>query len=190
MRNALKDQVYDYEIPKYIIKSDEPWEYRPRAKIRRVLQLKFGDLVNSIIPGTISSQYSGNVNLAVARNTLLTKRIKDELQLLFHSQNGDGPISTCEDENGFNICNVLLGCFDDREGDSSCMVRTKSGMLREPAIRQTPYDPENMPLSERLSRYDNEPWHYWDLQENNQKHQYDNLSREKIHEIFADSEKI
>ena len=83
MRNALKDQVYDYEIPKYIIKSDEPWEYRPRAKIRRVLQLKFGDLVNSIIPGTISSQYSGNVNLAVARNSLLTKRIKDELNLFW-----------------------------------------------------------------------------------------------------------
>eukprot|EP00944_MAST-04C_sp_MAST-4C-sp1_P015245 g15245.t1 len=180
MRDALKDQVYDYEIPKYIIKSDEPWEYRPRAKIRRVLQLKFGDLVNSIIPGTIPSQFSGNVNLAVARNTLLTKRIKDELQLLFHGQNGDGPISTCEDENAFNICNVLLGCFDDREGDSSCMVRTKSGMLREPSIRQTPYDPENMPLSKRLSRYDNEPWHYWDLQENNQKHQHDNLSREKF----------
>ena len=41
---------------------------------------KIWDLVNSIIPGTIPSLF-WQVNLAVARNTLLTKRIKDELQL-------------------------------------------------------------------------------------------------------------
>ena len=159
LRNILKDQVYDYEIPKYVIKSDEPWEYRPRAKIRKVLQLKFGSLVNKIIPKTVDSIYAGNVNLAVEKNIQFTKRIKNEIRLLL----GDG---SCQDNVRINICNILLGCFTDKDGDKSCMIRTKSGLLREPSLRHIPYKPdETMSLADRLNRYDNEPWHYWDLQE-------------------------
>ena len=159
LRNILKDQVYDYEIPKYVIKSDEPWEYRPRAKIRKVLQLKFGSLVNKIIPKTVDSIYAGNVNLAVEKNIQFTKRIKNEIRLLL----GDG---SCQDNIRINICNILLGCFTDKDGDKSCMIRTKSGLLREPSLRHIPYKPdETMSLADRLNRYDNEPWHYWDLQE-------------------------
>ena len=154
-------------IPKYILKSDEPWEYRPRAKIRKVLQLKFGNLVNKILPNTIDLKYAGGVNLAVEKNNKFVKRIQNELKIILRQQNDVGAIDGCDDSKEINICNILLGCFVDQDGDRSCLIRTKSGLLREPSMRRIPYNPVKMSLTDRLNRFDNEPWHFWDLQENN-----------------------
>ena len=43
------------------------------------------------------------------------------------------------------------------------MLRTfRDDKLREPALRHRPYDPYT-PIEKRLQRFDNEPWHIWDL---------------------------
>jgi hypothetical protein len=53
---------------------------------------------------------------------------------------------------------MLLGCTCG----GGCLVRGAAAGLREPSLRGRPYDPA-APLAARLDRYDNEPWHLWDM---------------------------
>lgn len=46
----------------------------------------------------------------------------------------------------------------------SCLLRDTDGALREPNRRLLPYEPQAA-LGSRLSRFDSEPWHIWDLRE-------------------------
>ena len=45
--------IEDWEIPQRVIMAQEPWEYRPRAKIRNMLKRMFGNDVNDVIPGAV-----------------------------------------------------------------------------------------------------------------------------------------
>ena len=54
------------------------------------------------------------------------------------------------------VCEMLLGCVG-----LGCMLYDAAGRLREPSQRQQPYNP-TAPWSERVQRFDNEPWHFWD----------------------------
>lgn len=45
--------VRPWEIPTTVVVSDEPWEYRPRHKIRWMLMKKFQAAVNAALPGAI-----------------------------------------------------------------------------------------------------------------------------------------
>merc|ERR1711865_1025268 len=49
-------------------------------------------------------------------------------------------------------------------GGKGCLLHSLDGALREPALWQEPYRPKEGSAEDRARlRFDNEPWHLWDL---------------------------
>jgi hypothetical protein len=151
----LSKEVEIWELPTKLLKGDEPWEYRPRAKVRKLVTLKYGHLLNALVPGVVNASVlrSSAYNLNEERNVKFAAQARHLLRsALLPLGDRRGGCSVCT-----RVCDALLGCFED-----GCMLRDASGSLREPSKSHQPYDPL-APLAEKRRRFDNEPWHFWDL---------------------------
>jgi hypothetical protein len=137
-----------------VVVADEPWEFRPRAKIRGMLAQRFGAAVNTLEPGAVTVKMMGNnsgaYNIAVGRTARLATDMRAHLLAILRV---DQALTT----SGALVVEALLGCVGD-----DCLNRGPGGRLREPMQRYAPYD-YTTSEGERLQRYDYEPWHLWDL---------------------------
>ena len=140
-------RVRSWEIPSVLLLGDEPWEYRPRAKVRSMLVAHFG-------PALADERLRGVAlpNPALRRHAALTSLLRSELAAALDRVAPGTAASPA-------LAAALAGCVD-----GACLLRNADGSLREPELRHTPYDAQ-APLTSRLHRYDDEPWHLWDLAE-------------------------
>ena len=151
-----------WEVPTVALVADEPWEYRPRAKIRKFLKMKFGEKINGLLPGAVDEAVASDYNLGVDNNAKFTAIIRRELK---KSLGGTCVAGRGKVEGYGSVCDMLLACVGSIGPKGGCLLRSGSGKLREPALYNQPYDPNEL-ASLRLDRFDNEPWHFWDMQTN------------------------
>jgi len=157
-RDALKDIAERWEVPTVLLRAEEPWEYRPRAKIREVLQMRYGSAVNRLLPGAVPATIAGSINRNTAQNEYFSQFMMAAMSRLPGHFCGYANLRQQPLETPPSLCEMLLGCVG-----GACMLRSKDGRLREPAARMKPYDPTD-PWEIRVERFDSEPWHLWDLQ--------------------------
>jgi hypothetical protein len=158
----LQGTAKPWEIPSTVLIADEPWEYRPRSKVRKLLQMKFGLSLNERLPHAVDANIARRYNLNVENNKKYTKLIFQKLNSALGGTCGswEGISTTRADA---SLCDLILGCVVGQSKNGGCMLRSfKNDKLREPSLRHRPYDP-TAPREERLQRLDNEPWHFWDL---------------------------
>ena len=99
-------------------------------------------------------------NLAIARNAeaaaLLWSELERALGVAWRgSSDARAPLASAAAR--VALCAALSACVG-----GGCLLRSANGTLREPERMQRPYDP-HLALPLRLERFDDEPWHLWDL---------------------------
>ena len=84
-KGMREDEVLRYASEKHpsiissVLVADEPWEYRPRAKIRKILQMRFGTQLNERLRGAVPEHVAGDKNLAIDRNGQFARKLRSEL---------------------------------------------------------------------------------------------------------------
>eukprot|EP00392_Amoebophrya_sp_AT5.2_P000055 g55.t1 len=158
-----------WEFPQHIVLAPEPWEYRPRAKLRTALRLAFFGAANAL-PGFVRRRVEHECKMYHLENLLLCRR---DARLLEDDDSTAGEQVAVVDHNTTQelavrvfVVDALLGCssagFQDVWDPHTCLLRDASGLLREPHLSQLPHTPL-MTRRDRLHRLDDIPFHLWDL---------------------------
>jgi hypothetical protein len=150
--------IEHWERPAAVVVADERWEFAPRAKVRAQLVARFGSALNAALPGTVPEALPA-VNIAAERTARLAATLRRAMSGVLSGR-------------GMGVIDALLACVD-----GGCLLRNANGTLRDPELRAAPYDP-SAPLAARRRRFDDEPWHLWDMRlEESQKERSDALLR-------------
>ena len=123
-----------------MVRADEAWESRPRAKFQAVLSSYFlgegGQAAASRVVAAVLHEQAQHMR--VEMSAVLRENAVPQAAAAF-------------------AIDSILAC-----SSGACLVRSADGTVREPERSLEPYSP-HVPLPARLARFDSEPWQLYDL---------------------------